>query len=209
MRIAFVKHLCLSLCLGLVSLSALADKPKILVLGDSLSAGYNIPIERAWASLLQQRLPEFHWVNASVSGITTTQGLDMLPKLLQTHQPRWLLLELGANDGLRGKPVPQIRDNLKKLIQLSTAAGTQVLLIGIRLPPNLGKRYTDSFYGLYEQLASELGVPRVPFLLEGVAGNPALMQTDGLHPTAEAQPMIMETVWQHWAPLVQSQKATP
>lgn len=171
----------------------------LLVLGDSLSAAYNLPATSGWVSLLEQRLkreyPEWQVVNASISGETTTGGLTRLPALLRQHQPALVLLELGANDGLRGQPVPGIRNNLSQLIRLSRDAGADVLLLGILLPPNYGPRYTSQFEQLYPQLATEYKLPLLPFLLDGVADRPELMQQDGLHPTAAAQPRVLDNVW--------------
>lgn len=171
---------------------------RIVVMGDSLSAAYYIPLESGWVSLLQNRFDEKHMsvsvLNASISGATTAAGLQALPALLKkpTHI---VILELGGNDGLQGKPVSLISDNLQSMIELSRNAGAKVLLLGMRLPPNLGARYTEPFYAQYATLAKKNRIPLVPFLLEGVAQNRALMQEDGIHPTAEAQPQILENVW--------------
>lgn len=183
-----------------------AQQPLLMVMGDSLSAAYNLPVESGWVSLLEQRLQQqgYSWrvVNASVSGETTGGGLTRLPELLRQHQPKIVLLELGANDGLRGQPPQRITANLNQMIQLSQEAGAEVLLLGILLPPNYGPRYLQQFEQIYPQLAKQHQLPLVPFLLEGVADNPALMQQDGLHPTAEAQPRILDTVWVELKPLL-------
>jgi acyl-CoA thioesterase I len=191
---------------------ALAERsPVLLVMGDSLSAAYNIPADSGWVSLLEQRLQQqglnhqgqpWQVVNASVSGETTSGGLTRLPALLRQHQPRIVLLELGANDGLRGQPIPRIRDNLQQMVQLSRAEGAEVLLIGILLPPNYGPRYTSQFAAIYPELARTQRLPLVPFLLDGVADQPHLMQQDGLHPTAEAQHRLLDNVWPHLQPLL-------
>lgn len=172
-----------------------AAKPQIwLVLGDSLSAAYNLPTEQGWVALLQKSwsvsAPQVTVINASVSGATTAAGLQRLPGLLRSHQPDWVFLELGGNDGLQGKPIEHIRANLRQIVQLSKATGAQVVLAGMRLPPNLGKRYTEPFFHLYGEIAEEYQLPFVPFLLEGVAGDPHLMLADGLHPNAIGQQRI-------------------
>lgn len=168
----------------------------ILVMGDSLSAGYGIDPRDGWVALLAERLGEDHRViNASVSGETSRGGLDRLPALLDEHAPDLVLIELGANDGLRGYPVPRITTNLSRMIELSQRAGAEVILLGIQLPPNLGARYTEPFFQQYADLAEQFGLSYLPFLLEGVALNDALMQADGLHPTAEAQPLVLNNVW--------------
>lgn len=188
------------MCCG--PLLAWAEKPALLILGDSLSAAYNIDPARSWPQLLQARLPQYQVINRSISGATTAQGLALLPDSLKQHKPAIVLLELGANDGLQGKPPGLIEDNLNQLIQQIKNQGSQVLLIGIRMPPNLGKRYTESFYALYPRLAQRHQVPLVPFLLKGVATDSNLMQADGLHPKAEAQEQILTNIWPHLEPLV-------
>jgi acyl-CoA thioesterase-1 len=177
----------------------------ILVLGDSLSAAYGIPRESGWVALLQQKLAAqkltngkvANVVNASISGETTDGGLARLPTLLEKHRPALVVLELGANDGLRGFQIRRLRDNLEQLIRLSQASGAKVLLVGIKIPPNYGLRYTSDFYESFTLLASEYKVPLVPFLLDGVATDPELMQDDRLHPRAEAQAKILNNVWPH------------
>jgi acyl-CoA thioesterase-1 len=176
-----------------------ASAQTLLVLGDSLSAAYRLKPEEGWVALLQNRLVEqgsdIKVVNASISGETTQGGLTRLPELLSRHQPNWIVLELGANDGLRATPIPRIEQNLRALIDQSQEAGAEPIIVGIQLPPNYGPRYTRRFFGLYESLAQEYELARVPFLLEDVALKPELMQSDGLHPTAEAQPIVLEQVW--------------
>ncbi len=176
-----------------------ASAQTLLVLGDSLSAAYRLKPEEGWVALLQNRLVEqgsdIKVVNASISGETTQGGLTRLPELLNRHQPNWIVLELGANDGLRATPIPRIEQNLRALIDQSQEAGAEPIIVGIQLPPNYGPRYTRRFFGLYESLAQEYKLARVPFLLEDVALKPELMQSDGLHPTAEAQPIVLEQVW--------------
>ncbi len=170
-------------------------------MGDSLSAAYYIPLESGWVSLLgerlQQRFPDdnVELRNASISGATTAAGLQTLPAVLKEFKPQIVILEMGGNDGLQGKPVSLIKENLRKLIVLSEQHEAEVLLVGMRLPPNLGSRYTEPFFQNFAQLAEEYQLAYVPFLLEGVATVPGLMQSDGIHPTAEGQPQMLENVW--------------
>ncbi len=175
-------------------------QPVFLILGDSLSAGYGVDREKNWVSLLQRRFNSknlnLRIVNASISGDTTGNGLMRLPAALDKHRPDWLLIELGANDGLRGLPLKLIRSNLKKLIQMGQQSQAQVLLMAIRIPPNYGKKYTQRFNALYSELAQETGVTLLPFMLNNIAPHPELMQADRLHPTEQAQEMIMENIWE-------------
>jgi acyl-CoA thioesterase-1 len=186
--------------------NAVASDRTILVLGDSLSAAYGIRPEQGWVTLLTQRLKAqgygYEVVNASVSGETSSGGLQRLPRALEIHHPGMVILELGANDGLRGLPLSVTRENLTKMVQLSQAAGARVLLVGIRIPPNYGPRYANEFAGIYPALAKQLHLPLVPFLLDKVALDPALMQEDGLHPKASGEPQVLETVWQQLEPLL-------
>ena len=174
--------------------------------GDSLSAAYGLRPEQGWVALLQRRLQTqgygYHTVNASISGETTSGGLQRLPRALQLHRPAIVLLELGANDGLRGLPLATIRGNLAQLIELARNSGARVLLLGIRLPPNYGPRYGNEFTALYTQSAQQLQVPLVPFVLAGTALNPELMQADGLHPNAQGEPHVLDTVWPYLLPLL-------
>lgn len=180
----------------------------LLVLGDSLSAAYGLPAEQGWVSLLEQELKQRglaeRVINASISGETSSGGLQRLPRLLDDYRPDLVVLELGANDGLRGTPLTILRQNLQQMVTLSRAAGAEVLLIGIRIPPNYGPQYTQKFAAIYTDLAAQYELPLVPFLLERVALKPQLMQADGLHPTASAQPILLQTVWPHLQPLLQS-----
>ncbi|WP_298608869.1 arylesterase [uncultured Thiothrix sp.] len=171
-------------------------KTTILVFGDSLSAAYGIPVEKGWVNLLQEKLGEnFHVANASISGETTSGGLNRLLPSLSAIKPHYVIIELGANDGLQGKSVKEIQANLEQMIKLATAESVKVILLGIRLPPNYGASYTEQFDKIYKDLAEQYKLPFVPFLLEGVATDFNLMQADGLHPTAEAQPKILEHLW--------------
>lgn len=169
----------------------------LLVFGDSLSAAYGIPVQQGWVSLLAQKLEQrsIQVVNASISGETTSGGLTRIETTLAQHKPGILVLELGANDGLRGLPVKQMEQNLAAIIRASQQAGAKVLLLGMKIPPNYGPQYTRDFSNTYTALARQFKTGLVPFFLEGVAGNPALIQQDGLHPTAEAQPKLLENIW--------------
>lgn len=179
--------------------TAWAKDPTIVVLGDSLSAAYGIQQEQGWVAQLQTRLHqeklEYQVINASISGETSAGGLARLPTLLDKYQPAIVILELGANDGLRGLPLANMQANLQQMIQQSISHGASALLIGIQLPPNYGPVYTKQFQSIYSILAQSNDITLLPFLLEGVAGNRALFQADGLHPVADAQPHIMENVW--------------
>ena len=198
--------------LALTAPAARADQasPVILVFGDSLSAGYGIHVEQGWVSLLARKISQlgygFRVVNASVSGETTAGGLGRLPHALEVQQPRMLLLELGANDGLRGLPLAGTHDNLDRMITLARARGVSVLLVGMRLPPNYGERYTSGFMNLYAELAQAHKLTLVPFLLDGVALNPALMQADGMHPNEQGQPLLLDNVWPKLEPLLRAIK---
>lgn len=180
----------------------------VLIVGDSLSAGYGLAIHENWPSLLQERLAAAGYphrvVNASISGDTTSGGLARLPGALERHAPSVVLIGLGGNDGLRGLPVAEIRRNLAAMIQLSESVGANVVLAGIHIPPNYGPRYTDAFHAIYHELAQEYGAGLIPFILEGVALDAELMQEDGIHPNAEAQPVIVENVWPALEPLLGS-----
>jgi acyl-CoA thioesterase-1 len=180
----------------------------ILVLGDSLSAAYHIAPESGWVTLLGQRLQQqtaqrqYHVVNASISGETTAGGLARLPKLLVDNAPALVLVELGANDGLRGLAVEEIRANLQRILTACRDAGAKLVLIGIELPVNYGPQYRDGLRNMYRDIAREFNAPLVPFLLEGVATDPKLMQDDGLHPLAAAEPRVLDTVWPVLAPVL-------
>lgn len=195
--------LLLSLCVGL----AQAATPRtVLVLGDSLSAAHNIPVEAGWVHLLGSRLSnmETGWsvVNASISGETSLSGRNRLPALLARYKPSVVVLELGANDGLRGLPLDALRANLTTMIDQSTAAKAKVLLLGIELPVNYGPQYRDGLRAIYSDLSTQKHTALVPFLLDGVALDPQLMQDDGLHPVAAGEPKVLETVWKGLQPLL-------
>ncbi|WP_048308512.1 arylesterase [Halomonas sp. PR-M31] len=173
-----------------------AANTTLLVMGDSLSAAYGIERQAGWVSLLSQRLgDEVKVVNASISGETTSGGVSRLHELLRQHGPDIVLIELGGNDGLRGLPPKQMRHNLSTMIEASKKIDAKVLLVGIEIPPNYGQAYTQAFKTVYHDLAEQYDVPLVPFLLEGIALEDDLMQDDGIHPTAEAQPRMLENVW--------------
>ena len=185
--------------LALLLLAAPLRAEVWLVVGDSISAAFGLDTAQGWVALLQKRLDQqgrsIHVVNASISGDTSAGGLARLPALLAEHRPALVMIELGGNDGLRGTPLTQLQQNLASMITASQASGAQVMLLGMRLPPNYGKRYTEGFAGVYEQLAASHQVPLLPFFLEGVGGVPGLMQADGIHPTADAQPRLLDNLW--------------
>ena len=185
-----------------------ARQPTIMVLGDSLSSGYGLELSQGWVSLLQQRLEQAGYphrvVNASISGDTSRGGLGRLPAALESHQPDIVILELGGNDGLRGLSLEALAQNLATMIERSRQAGARVALAEIRIPPNYGPRYTKQFQALYGELAERYQLPLIPFLLNGVAANKDLMQADGIHPRAEAQPRILDNVWPVLEPLLPS-----
>ncbi|MFL1406481.1 arylesterase [Marinobacter sp. M1N3S26] len=187
--------------------SASVQANTILVMGDSLSAAYGVETETAWVNLLRQRLDEqdtgdWQVVNASISGETTDGGARRLPELLEKHQPDIVILELGGNDGLRGFQPTVIRDNLSAMIEASQKAGARVLLVGIQIPPNYGPRYTQLFANLYPELSDRHDTALVPFFLDGIYNRDGMMQGDGIHPTGEAQPQLLENVWPHLQPLL-------
>ncbi|HVX03522.1 MAG TPA: arylesterase [Rhodanobacteraceae bacterium] len=194
------------LCL-LLPLRASAAAPRtILLMGDSLSAAHNIELQAAWPALLEKRLadmrPPWRLVNASISGETTSSGLTRLPGLLGQYHPAVVILELGANDGLRGLPLAEINANQAALVAQCRDAGAEVLLLGIELPVNYGPRYRGGLRGIYADLARQDRTGLVPFLLQGIALDPALMQADGLHPTAAAQSRVLGNVWAALAPMI-------
>lgn len=185
---------------------AWAAKPVILVYGDSLSAGYGLAQQQGWVHLLEKKLENENYsytvANASISGETTSGGLSRLATTLVKIQPAIIVLELGANDGLRGLPVKNMADNLKAMIEQSKTAGAKVLLLGMKIPPNYGPGYTQSFSETYIQLSKQQKVSLVPFMLENVAAKRELIQDDGLHPNLQGQPIILENIWQSLKPLL-------
>ncbi len=206
-RIAGARALATGLLLIGLQGAAAAPARTILVFGDSLSAAYGLAADQGWVAMLQRRLQAqgygYGIVNASISGETTSGGLQRLPRALRLHRPAIVILELGANDGLRGLPVEPIEDRLTRMIELAEKAGARVLILGIRLPPNYGPRYGDAFAALYPELAQQLHLPLVPFLLQRVALRPELMQADGLHPNAAGEGPVLDTVWPYLEPLLQ------
>lgn len=178
---------------------AFAANPKILVYGDSLSASYGVAKQQGWVAFLQKKLNDQHYkydvVNASISGETTSGGLTRLASTLAKTKPTIIILELGANDGLRGLPVKNMEENLSNMISQSKKAKAKVLLIGMRIPPNYGPQYTESFSNTYPQLSQQHKVLMVPFMLENIAAQPNLIQDDGLHPNSLGQPMMLDNIW--------------
>lgn len=196
----FLRFLCALALLLATALAAAAASPVIVVFGDSLSAGYGVPQGQGWVDLLRQRLQQkgLAWqvINASISGETTLGGRNRLPGVLSAHRPRIVILELGANDALRGQSLAEARENLLQMVRTARAAGAKVLLVGMRIPPNYGPEYTKKFQALYEGVAREAKIPYVPFLLDGFADERDLFQADGVHPTAQAQGRILDNVWE-------------
>jgi acyl-CoA thioesterase-1 len=202
-----VKRLFALFVLIVASASAQAEEPLILAFGDSISAGYGLAhVEQGWVELLKTRLKllgyGYQVINASVSGETTAGGLARLPRALGTHHPKIVILELGGNDGLRALPIPQMRANLTQMVELASAAGAKVLLLGMRMPPNYGQQYTDQFSMVFSELARDKKLPLVPFLLTGIALSPDLLQGDDIHPNAAGQPILLENVWPTLKPLL-------
>ncbi len=181
------------------ALAVATPKPIILVLGDSLSAAYGIRQEEGWVSLLQHRLREQHFphtvINASISGETTAGGVSRIHDLLAEHAPAVVIVELGGNDGLRGTPLQRIRQNITTIIQASQESGAKAILVGMQIPPSYGMRYTQSFAALYPEVAKRFNALLVQNFLESVGDTPQLMQSDRIHPTADAQPILLEKVW--------------
>lgn len=178
----------------------------VLVFGDSLSAGYGMAAKQGWVALLGERLaarkPGWRVVNASVSGETTAGGASRIGKVLERTRPDVVVIELGANDGLRGLPLLQTRRNLEKMVQAAGAGGAEVLLVGMRMPPNLGRAYTEGFEANFRKVAKDEGVALLPFLLEPIAADPRAFQADDLHPTAAVQPKLLDHVWKALEPLL-------
>jgi len=183
----------------------LADSA-VVILGDSLSAAYGMEINQSWPSLLQERLIENGYTqrvfNSSITGDTTQSGAARLPRLLKKSQTDVVILELGGNDGMRGLPIEVTENNLSSMIEMSQSAGASVILSEMRIPPNYGRTYTEKFNAMYTELADQYGITLMPFILNDIALQPGLMQSDGIHPTAEAQPLILDKVWQQLEPLL-------
>jgi acyl-CoA thioesterase-1 len=195
----------------LVTAGAAGARPAtILVFGDSLSAEYGLPRDTGWVKLLSDRLAkeaaQYSVVNASISGETTSGGRTRLPQLLQQHRPSIVVLQLGANDGLRGLSLASMQENLAAMVRAGRGAGARVLLIGMRIPPNYGRQYSERFAAIYAQLAREEKLALVPFLLDGFAENLEYFQADRIHPNERAQPRMLETVWPTLAPLLRATK---
>lgn len=184
-------------------------RPVILVVGDSLSAGYGVTVDATWVALLQRRLADqgygYRVVNASASGETTGGALARLPRALQLHKPAVVVFELGGNDGLRGLPLRQVRANFTAMLHQAQAAGAQSMLIGMRIPSNYGPAYADQFYAMFGELAQQFAVPLVKFFLEGIADDPQLMQADRIHPATQAQPALLDNVWPTLSALLKQQ----
>jgi acyl-CoA thioesterase-1 len=195
---ACIRKILLALLCCLFTLPALAEKT-ILIVGDSLSAAYGIDIQQGWVNLLKERLEEEHYeyrvINASISGDTTSNGLARLPAALKQYQPAITIIELGANDGLRGLQISVIKNNILRMIALAQEAESKVLVLGMRLPPNYGPAYTQQFHQLFTDLANQDDIHLVPIFLQGIEDNKSLFQADNLHPTAEAQGIMLDNVW--------------
>ncbi|MBJ6138111.1 arylesterase [Marinobacter litoralis] len=191
----------------MLSSPAMANQSTLLVVGDSLSAAYGVPSETAWVALLRDRLERegLPWrvVNASISGETTDGGLRRLPRLLEQNEPEVVIIELGGNDGLRGFPPNVIESNLARMIELTLNADATPILVGMQIPPNYGQRYTQMFSDIFPALSDRYELGLVPFFLEGIYDQEGLMQGDGIHPTEEAQPLLLENIWPELKPLIQ------
>jgi acyl-CoA thioesterase-1 len=178
----------------------------VIILGDSLSAAYGLPEDAGWASLLQARLDENQYplriVNASITGETSSGGASRIDALLAQHRPRYVILELGGNDGLRGLSLVSMRQNLERVVQRSQTESAYVILLGMQIPPNYGRKYTTQFQEVYSQIAEQNDLAFVPFLLDGIAQDPQLMQADGIHPGAAAQEAMLDHVWSAFRPLI-------
>lgn len=193
-------------CLALLLIAQQAAAQTLLVVGDSISAGLGLDTSQGWVSLLDKRLKEqgfaYKVVNASISGDTSAGGLARLPALLSEQKPKLVVIELGGNDGLRGMAPAQLQQNLSGMVEQSRKAGAQVLLLGMKLPPNYGQRYTDAFSRVFEAVAQEQKIVLVPFFLDGVGGVPGMMQADGIHPAVAAQPKLLDNMWPALKPLL-------
>jgi len=199
-------RVCLWLCAALFSVSVQAET--VVVLGDSISAAYGIEVEQGWVQVLAGRLrqagSEARVRNESISGETSAGGLARIDRVLSEQKPAVLIIELGANDGLRGLSPAELKHNLAEMIRRSQAVGAKVLLLSMTIPPNYGKRYIDMIYNVYHDLSREMAVPAIPFILDDIALVGELMQPDGLHPNAKAQPLIADKIWRHLLPLLKT-----
>jgi len=183
----------------LVAGTSHAQEPTILIVGDSLSAGFGIDVDQSWATLLQSRLEEqgyeYRVVNASIGGETTEGGATRIDQALENFSPTLVILELGGNDGLRGIPANRMQNNLESIISKSEASGAAVVMLGIRIPTNYGRRYREAFEKVFRNLAAQHEIPWIEFFMEGIAFNEDLMQSDGIHPNATAQPLLLDNAW--------------
>lgn len=209
MLVSLNKLLVGGLMLLAASASAYSAPKTVLVLGDSLSAEYGLNRGSGWVALLEKKLKDERIsakiVNASISGETTSGGRARLPALIKQHKPSVVVIELGANDGLRGLPVASAEDNLRSMVDLARKNDAKVLLVGMRMPPNYGRAYTENFFNMYTKLSTHYKAPLVPFMLEGVADQPKMFQADRLHPNADAHPIILANIWPKFKPLVKAQ----
>ena len=208
--LAFLQKWAVFLLVTLAASASAYSAPKtVLVVGDSLSAEYGIARGAGWVSLLEQKLKaekvQAKVVNASISGETTSGGRARLPALLGQHRPDIVVIELGANDGLRGLPVSSAEANLRAMVAMARDKKAEVLLVGMRMPPNYGRAYTEKFFDMFKKVSAETRSPLVPFMLEGVADKPAMFQQDRLHPLADAHPIILSNIWPQFASLIKKQ----
>jgi len=201
-----IQRLKLAALIALLFSQAALASGGVLVVGDSISAGFGLDSGAGWVNLLKQRLEKEglkqQVINASISGDTSSGGLSRLPALLKTHQPSVVIIELGGNDGLRGQSPAQLQQNLARMVKLAKDANAKVLLLGMRLPPNYGERYNRSFAGVYQDVAQQQEVPLLAFFLEGVGGVEGMMQADGIHPSALAQPRLLDNLWPLLRPML-------
>ena len=199
-------HVLATICLSLLLGACSSSQKTVLILGDSLSAGYGLNPGESWVNLLENRAKaekiNAKIVNAGISGDTTDGGKARLPLLLIQHRPSIVVIELGGNDGLRGQSLDKAEANLRSMISNAKTAGAKVLLVGMKVPSHNGQDYADRFAAMYGRIASDTKVALVPFMLEGLVDQPQLFMSDGIHPTAEAQPIILTNIWQHLKPLL-------
>ena len=205
---SFIVNTLLVLLLLSAGCQASNDNRTILIVGDSLSAGYGVDEQQSWVALLEKQLAAegygYRVINASISGDTTSGGLRRLPRALDQHMPGIVVIELGGNDGLRGTPIMVIKQNLAAMIEMSQDIGAKVLLAGMRMPPNYGSAYTEEFAGVYSDLAEEYDTGLIEFFMHNVALEPTLMQADGIHPNTAGQPVLLDNVWPELATLIEN-----